>query len=211
MKKIIILMPFLLITLILSGCKTPSPEEAPSEEPAVEDMGAEDEEVIEGKCPDPAILGTLSLNHHIEQNYMDNNMTAETAGGATITIGTKGVIGNGSAKVQMTGSFPQGGCSMTGFNNVNIDVNGVCKDGMLELMLTETYSGGSITVTCPDHSGTNPIPPNTISHEITMPLKHGHTVTAPFVGEAGSGNYNWTLGLVPGVEDDDIEPVPLVD
>lgn len=207
MKKLIILMSFLLMTLTLSACKAPSPGEAPGEETTVEDVS----EVVEGECPDPAILGELALNHHIEQNYMGNNMTAETTGGATITIGTKDVNGNGSAKVQMTGSFPKGGCSMTGFNNVNIDVNGVCKDGQLELMLTETYSGGSITVTCPDHSGTTPIPPNTISHEISMPLKHNHTVTAPFVGEAGSGNYNWTLSLLPGVEDDDIEPVPLTD
>ena len=215
MKKLIILMSFLLMTLALSGCKAPSPGEIPGEETTAD----EDEERRGGggvpsvsKCPDPAILASLSLSHHMEQNYGGTNITSDTVGGATITIGTKGVTGNGSANIKMSGVFPDGGCTMSGARNMNLDVNGVCKNGMLELMLTETYSGGSITTTCPDGSYTAPIPSNTVSHELVMPLEHGYTLTQPFIGEAGSGNYNWTLSLTlegdePG--DDDIEPVPI--
>lgn len=203
-------MSFLLVSLSLSGCKAPSPGEVPGEGSAGEGEGRDEvEDVVEGKCPDPAILAELGIGHHVEQNYEGAMMASDIAGSAIITIGTKGVTGNGSASVKLSGVFPEG-CSMSGTNNMNLDVNGVCKDGMLELMLTETYSGGSMTTTCPDGSMTASIPSNTITHELVMPLEYSYTVTEPFVGEAGSGNYNWTLQLLPGAEDpDDIEPVPI--
>jgi len=195
MKKLIILMSLLLMTLILTGCKA-------------KDVA---------QCPDPAILASLNFSHHVEQNYTGNKMTSESNGSVPLTIGTKGVNGNGTFSTQLSGSFPAGGCVISGTNSANVDVNGVCKDGMLELMLTETYSGGSITTTCTSGSMSAPIPSNTVSHELIMPLKHGQTVTKPFVGEAGSGNYNWTLNLTPGEdvedevedEDNDVEPVPI--
>lgn len=186
-------------------------EQIPEDETSAEGETKSDvEENWEGRCPDPAIPASLTFGHHVEQNYMGNNMTSNAYGSVPLVIGTKGVNGNGTFNMQLSGSFPRGGCSMSGTNTANVDINGVCKNGQLELMLTETYAGGSLTVSCPDGTMTSPIPGTTTTHEITMPLEQGYTVTAPFVGEAGSGNYNWTLDLLMG-EDDDIEPVPLTD
>ncbi|MBU1017689.1 hypothetical protein KKA33_01535 [Patescibacteria group bacterium] len=206
------------ILVFLAGCNPPTQQDVidqiPDNESNVSGETASDgDEVAEGKCPDPAIPGALYFGHHVEQNYMGNNMASDANGSVPLVIGTKGVNGNGTMTMALSGSFPQGGCVMSGSNSANIDINGVCKDGMLELMITETYLGGNMTMTCKDGGGTSAIPGTTATHEISMPLKDGHTVTAPFVGEAGSGNYNWTLSLLLGDDSngDDIEPVPLTE
>lgn len=203
------------ILVFLTGCNPPTQQDVinqiPDDESNVSgETASGGDEVIEGKCPDPAIPGTLHFGHHVEQNYMGNNMTSDANGSVPLTIGTKGVNGNGTMEMVLSGSFPQGGCVMSGTNSANIDINGVCKNGVLELMITETYLGGTMTMACEDNIGTSAIPGTTTTHEISMPLEDGHTVTAPFVGEAGSGNYNWTLDLLMDGGDDDIEPVPLV-
>ncbi len=213
-KRFVILLSVL---IFLTGCNAPTQEDVidqipDDEKSASGETGSDDEQIAEGRCPDPGIPAALHFGHHVEQNYMGNNMTSDAQGSVPITIGTKGVNGNGTFSMKLSGSFPRGGCTMSGTNSANVDVNGSCKNGQLELMLTETYAGGSMTMTCPDGSMQSPIPGTTTTHEITMPLTHGHTVTAPFVGEAGSGNYNWTLDLLldDDLSGDDIEPVPLV-
>ena len=217
------------IIFLLTGCNPPTAEEVIEKIPESETTsdgttGSGSNDVADGKCPDPAIPGALYFGHHVEQNYAGNIMSSDANGSVPLTIGAKGVNGNGTISMQLSGSFPEGECSMSGSNTANVDVNGVCKNGQLELMITETYSGGSITTTCRGQSSTSQIPGSTTTHEMIMPLTHGYTMTQPFVGEAGSGNYNWTLSLLLdedlsgddiepvslGEPDDDIEPVPLV-
>ena len=206
------------ILFILTGCNVPTQEEVidsiPEEETTAEgETSSGSNEVTEGKCPDPAIPATLTFGHHVAQNYMGNVMSSDASGSVPLIIGTKGVNGNGTINMQLSGSFPRGGCTMSGSNTANVDVNGVCKNGQLELMLTETYSGGSVTTTCRGQGSTSAVPGTTTTHEITMPMEHGYTVSAPFVGEAGSGTYNWSLSLMMDGDDDfsgdDIENVPL--
>ena len=204
------------IILLLAGCNPPTQEEVIDSIPEGEinvsgETGSGSDEVAEGECPDPAIPGALYFGHNVGQNYAGNIMNSEASGSVPLIIGTKGVNGNGTISMQISGSFPRGECSMSGSNTGNVDVNGVCKNGQLELMITETYSGGSITTTCRGQGTTSQIPGSTTTHEMVMPLTHGYTMTQPFVGEAGSGNYNWTLSLLldEDFSGDDIEPVPL--
>jgi len=205
------------ILIFLAGCTPPTQQDVIDQIPSSESnsggkTGSGNDGVSENRCPDPAIPAVLHFGHHVEQNYLGNNMSSDANGSVPLTIGTMGVNGNGMLTMAISGSFPQGGCVATGENSANIDINGVCKDGMLELMVTETYLGGSMTMVCEDGGGTSAIPGTTNTHEISMPLQDGYTVTAPFVGEAGSGNYNWTLDLLmdDNPSDDDIPVVPLV-
>lgn len=206
------------LLIVLTGCNPSTQDNNTDQIPDFESNRASDktanenEEIVEGRCPDPAIPAILHFGHHVEQNYLNNSIASDANGSVPINIGTQGVNGSGEMEMVMGGTFSGGKCIASGSNSAVIDINGVCKDGVLELMITETYSGGSFTLVCDDDASTSGIPGTTINHEIVIPLQDGKTVSAPFVGEAGSGTYNWTLDLLLGGDysGDDIETVPLV-
>ena len=209
-KRLTILLSIL---IFLAGCSAPGQKDATDETDTSGKTTSNNEEIIEGRCPDPAIPAVLIFSHHVEQNHAGSSMSSDASGSVPIIIGTKGVNGSGEMEMAISGTFGDS-CIASGSNEAIVDINGICKDGILELMITETYLGGSFTMICDDDSSTSAIPGSTISHEMIIPLEQNKTVTAPFVGEAGSGTYSWTLDTLMVDEDfgpDDIETVPLVE
>lgn len=201
------------ILMFLAGCNAPSQKDTTDGTDVSGKTASNNEKIVEGRCPDPAIPAILLFSHHVEQNHAGSTMSSEASSSVPIIIGTKGVNGSGEMEMVISGVFGDR-CIASGSNEAVVDINGVCKDGILELMITETYAGGSFTMICDDDSSTSAIPGTTITHEMIIPLEHGKTVTAPFVGEAGSGTYSWTLDVLMTDESftpDDIENVPLVD
>jgi len=155
-----------------------------------------------GECPD----GSISYMHDLDMDYLGFHQDIIVTGSVPFTCDDEGNFsGSGTLIVTVSGTITSP-CDYTeyeGTASINVTLTGNFTLSELVFNMTETWyvgsptASGTSTDTCGDEVRpfSYPLLETTNNYPLPFPNIDGHTITQPFSGASGSGNYNWTLHI----------------
>jgi hypothetical protein len=155
---------------------------------------------VTGSCSD----GSIFYNHNVTNSYSGFQQHVIVTGSVPFTCDNEGNI-NGSAILSITVSgsvtAPCTEITYSGVATMHVTLTGSIIGAQVVFNVDEIWYVGSPTVsgtatnTCSQESETiqYPLPEVPNNYILTFPNINGYTITQPYIGESGSGSYNWTL------------------
>lgn len=143
------------------------------------------------------VKGTADLvfSHNLSNNY-GNCAQTETVGGSVLfTVSGNAVMGGGG--ISTAGGGVCGDCTTTISGDATVMMTGTIPEAgsrNVPLSVTELWTK-TVTTVCGDDPPAKTTLTPTITYELDVPFEDGHVIEQPYVGEAGSGTYSWTLDV----------------
>ena len=163
-------------------------------------------------CETPDIVGdcshgSIDYYHDLANTYGGFYQGIVVTGTVHFTCDEQGNLsGSGTLLITVDGTITES-CSLIeygGTADLNVTLTGTYSVAQVVFNVTETWYVGSPMASgtymdlCGDNDGPYQFPllETTIQHTLTFPTIDGNTITQPYIGASGSGNYNWTLHII---------------
>ena len=147
--------------------------------------------------------GYIVYNHDLANDYSGFHQEIQVTGTVPYTCEGGTLSGSGTLTVIVSGTItePCTYISYEGTADINVTLSGQFGAAQISFDVTEVWyvgspmASGTVEDTCdPDSAPFNyPLLENTINHTLTFPNVNGYTITQPYIGDAGSGTYSWTI------------------
>jgi hypothetical protein len=137
----------------------------------------------------------LVFNHSLVNASGDCAQMEAVTGSVPFVVSGYDILGGGG--ISTAGGGQCGDCISTISGDAIVFVSGTIPEGgsqTVTLSISENWDK-TITTKCGDDPPSTYTFSNTVEYELEIPFEDGYTIEQPYIGEAGSGTYTWTLDV----------------